>query len=1051
MTSLILGGLPRFRDESVREGVGEGNELDYDYNNGNDIDGVNNEQRDDDRSRSFWSQTEYRATTHGNDSASASRYAGSLNAKPDSARASMPPSAPSRWDYERPHPQNDHHRIHDTHDPGRIDGSSERPPRTYRSSTAFAFGNDLDAHRDNPSTTAFNANAGLAASSSISASSAPLGRIPRDDRKQFGPSRSSSGQTPAPTPSSSISITQELHRMTQLLISSDTLARKTKRESEKRLENIDDALEARMTVMNDLLGEVRDLLEGEKQGREEVMVKFDSVIGRLDSLEGRLQSLQNTSGRGSPSRIARDRHDASDGGVAATHRPDSVEEGGGRSASRSRESSGYSTAREAVVSGNLDRDDYRSPSPSRSQRMTSSSFSSPSGQQILQRQARSRGGPTSQAQTQLHPGKQPTFQRDDLHDSYRQPNSSEVPAFLDFAHDAVNACTRATQADSVAALSTTSFGQPNGNAISMTLNNDFRPHQQHKMSEDIGLDFNVIDTPQDLGVGDTGGLFIDIDGDEFQPPDMNMNVEIDVNNPPRTTIAMESAGVNPRDIMRPPKAITPAPPAVLEMTSAQVEKEGEMNGSRSRNTQKLVTAANAREKRKSAAASELAHANSDGEDGAPRSKRVKHRAAAPKPTPSSVEIATDSEADLDSDSASDSEDDNKEIDKPPARRPFPSRLPAPPDNVKTSPIASQKQKCARTPKSTSNKDLSPNASNRRRSGRKFAIATATVKKSESPISIASSQSSYITKKKRTYSHSSKYTQAGTARVRKYRGAVRLAEKCLATSDGIKKTEGEWPRKGPNTARGRLEEIICDVCKGRCHWSCAGIPEEKDMTNETWICPDCTYRIEEEETDRELIDTVQQIKCIRFNCILREKRALDHEEGEEAMYFVERIVGRRCAKIDPDTGEKAYEYLVKWDGYGMDECTWEPPSNLAPHSTRLHEAFLQKVERTHSNLEAGVCVLPEAKHHWDEVTGKPKGTGSQSGDGSEREGRDGDRSDDDEENGDGGKYRDGKNENPKEGGHAGVHNNGADEAEAEAENDELEGEEDESMATGGSES
>ncbi|WWC90050.1 uncharacterized protein L201_004982 [Kwoniella dendrophila CBS 6074] len=238
----------------------------------------------------------------------------------------------------------------------------------------------------------------------------------------------------------------------------------------------------------------------------------------------------------------------------------------------------------------------------------------------------------------------------------------------------------------------------------------------------------------------------------------------------------------------------------------------------------------------------------------------------------------------------------------------------------------------------------------------------------------------------------KYTQNGTVRIRKFKGQVRLAVKCLGPSDGRAVTEATWPNKGPNTAKGRLEEIVCDICKGRCHWSCAGLPEDKDMTQETWMCPDCEYKTTVEEIPAILIDVVQQLKCIRYNCILREKRALEAEEGAEERYFVEKVVGRRAIARDPETKKRIFQYLVKWDGYELDECTWEPLANLEHQSERLLSKYEEAAKRTRSNLKMRVCILPEARKCWDENTGdqifnEKKGKFDEGSDETEEDGED----------------------------------------------------------------
>ena len=44
------------------------------------------------------------------------------------------------------------------------------------------------------------------------------------------------------------------------------------------------------------------------------------------------------------------------------------------------------------------------------------------------------------------------------------------------------------------------------------------------------------------------------------------------------------------------------------------------------------------------------------------------------------------------------------------------------------------------------------------------------------------------------------------------------------------------------------------------------------------------------------------------------------DEKEKLYEVERIIERRCIK-------GKYEYKIKWKGYDLSECTWEPIKNL----------------------------------------------------------------------------------------------------------------------------
>ena len=45
-----------------------------------------------------------------------------------------------------------------------------------------------------------------------------------------------------------------------------------------------------------------------------------------------------------------------------------------------------------------------------------------------------------------------------------------------------------------------------------------------------------------------------------------------------------------------------------------------------------------------------------------------------------------------------------------------------------------------------------------------------------------------------------------------------------------------------------------------------------------------------------------------------------EQNKEAEYEVEKLVDRKRVK-------DVISYLVKWKGYGMDDCTWEDGASL----------------------------------------------------------------------------------------------------------------------------
>ncbi|WWD15887.1 hypothetical protein CI109_100311 [Kwoniella shandongensis] len=232
----------------------------------------------------------------------------------------------------------------------------------------------------------------------------------------------------------------------------------------------------------------------------------------------------------------------------------------------------------------------------------------------------------------------------------------------------------------------------------------------------------------------------------------------------------------------------------------------------------------------------------------------------------------------------------------------------------------------------------------------------------------------------------------TSVLRKFKGRTAMGTKYMPASDGVKKTDAIWPAKGENTRRGRLAEIICDVVSYKKPLSpqdikklicrtvlslimssvAVGLAEDVDMTNETWICPDCKWRIDEIGTPRALVDTIQQVRCIRYNCILREKQAIVPDDGDP-LYVVEKVVGRRATgRVPGELHQRTFEYLVKWEGYDMDECTWEPPDHLEPHVERRKAEFMAEAIKENLDTHAKVALLKEAWKEWDRVTGKAKG-------------------------------------------------------------------------------
>lgn len=67
----------------------------------------------------------------------------------------------------------------------------------------------------------------------------------------------------------------------------------------------------------------------------------------------------------------------------------------------------------------------------------------------------------------------------------------------------------------------------------------------------------------------------------------------------------------------------------------------------------------------------------------------------------------------------------------------------------------------------------------------------------------------------------------------------------------------------------------------------------------------------------------------------------------------------------------FEYLALWEGYPMNQSTWEPPSNLNLDENggcALISDFEDMAREREVDLRKRVALLPEAHEAWDPVTG-----------------------------------------------------------------------------------
>ncbi|KAK8869841.1 hypothetical protein IAR55_000409 [Kwoniella newhampshirensis] len=179
---------------------------------------------------------------------------------------------------------------------------------------------------------------------------------------------------------------------------------------------------------------------------------------------------------------------------------------------------------------------------------------------------------------------------------------------------------------------------------------------------------------------------------------------------------------------------------------------------------------------------------------------------------------------------------------------------------------------------------------------------------------------------------------------------------LRRSDGKVRVESAvWPKKLANTVKGRM-------CGGLSHLACAGIPDDAHTEEMEWWCPDCV----ELRRNGKPVDPVSdrcRNKCIRYNCIMRDKQKIISKPGDELLYAMERIIGiKEVQSPRPDT--KTYLYLIKWLDWPVGESTWEPKEHIHHLNSALTSFDFEALD---AGLDSNgkVVLLPVAQEFWDE--------------------------------------------------------------------------------------
>ncbi|GLB42153.1 hypothetical protein LshimejAT787_1101680 [Lyophyllum shimeji] len=127
---------------------------------------------------------------------------------------------------------------------------------------------------------------------------------------------------------------------------------------------------------------------------------------------------------------------------------------------------------------------------------------------------------------------------------------------------------------------------------------------------------------------------------------------------------------------------------------------------------------------------------------------------------------------------------------------------------------------------------------------------------------------------------------------------------------------KWPPKNKSGDKKFNQQFVeCDVCFLWYHYGCVGVTDAKDVRikgGELFTCPPCSGG-----GANPMVPRNDDIVCARPDCGQEEKRPDE--------FFMTGIVGR-MTRVQGGTG-RSYLWLVKWDGYTIQDCTWEEEDGM----------------------------------------------------------------------------------------------------------------------------
>ncbi|CAE6429044.1 unnamed protein product [Rhizoctonia solani] len=150
----------------------------------------------------------------------------------------------------------------------------------------------------------------------------------------------------------------------------------------------------------------------------------------------------------------------------------------------------------------------------------------------------------------------------------------------------------------------------------------------------------------------------------------------------------------------------------------------------------------------------------------------------------------------------------------------------------------------------------------------------------------------------------------------------------------------------------LEQLIyCDKCDRAYHWGCVNIlPDDPILQQETdWFCPSCEFESRHSTMPGRVHDP--DTKC-RPDCPV--------QDNGNVMFAIDAIIGRFPHSADPSG--IMMQYLVKWEDYTVQQCTWTPENEIGQAAHALIRDFEKTAlnENLDINDRSQLILLKEAR-------------------------------------------------------------------------------------------